>query len=599
MAGLAASSEATTVHSKMEAAQRGTIDSYCAHSSILEMRKRMAKGARGSRRDLLHQAEAHVKEVKKTSGNNRGGNGGNGSNDGSDGQGGRDGSNNLASTALPSAQYLKDRIFSVEHFDAALEDITIDSPRIAVLVSYTIDHVLRIDQVALTFMAKFSLSVEWNDPRLVNYQGASSPNWDDPSQGYFDPEVECTNGVDLEECSRKTTLVNPNTGLVRQDVCLRGNLVIKETSFSSFPWDYMDLRICLASKKYPVTAVILVSYGHSIIHHHPREEWALAGTRTEVYSSNPALKKNGLSYSEMHIAIMVERDASWNRRNVLATMSLFWSASMVVIFMPFSTYDALGYRMETAIALLLSSVAAKFSVMESLPKVKTVTIAEAHMNSSFLGILGNIFTSLFLYLFEKYADEDALTVSRSDSARMQWRRDYFGGQPCSYGAMVTGYVILYITLSLYVVWHAVMMFWIYKAWQKKRRWRTLALPESVALCGKPLPSILTQFNGQDTAIAKANAALGKWAHRMHLEKMIPTTKNDNSSPVESKEKEGVELKGGGGGGAGLTVHSRLSWNSAEYRARGSSYSLTDKTLEILKENSLPQESVNDENEKED
>ena len=157
--------------------------------------------------------------------------------------------------------------------------------------------------------------------------------------------------MDLQELSRKIRLLNPATGLVRQTITFRGNLVIKESSFSFFPWDYNDLRICLSSKKYPVTSVILVSYGHSIIQHHPREEWALSGTRTEVYSSNPALSTDRLSYSEMHIVIMMERDASWNCRNVLATMSLFWAASMVVIFMPFSTYDALGYRMETAIAL--------------------------------------------------------------------------------------------------------------------------------------------------------------------------------------------------------------------------------------------------------
>ena len=107
-------------------------------------------------------------------------------------------------------------------------------------------------------------------------------------------------------------------------------------------------------------------------------------------------------------------------------MSLF--ASMVVIFMPFSTYDALGYRMETAIALLLSSVAAKFSAMESLPKVKTVTIAEAHMNSSFLGILANIFMSLLLYLYEKYSDNDGLNMIMSDQT-MELRKNSLAGNP--------------------------------------------------------------------------------------------------------------------------------------------------------------------------
>ena len=168
--------------------------------------------------------------------------------------------------------------------------------------------------------------------------------------------------------------------------------------------------------------------------------------------------------------------------------------------------------METAIALLLSSVAAKFSAMESLPKVKTVTIAEAHMNSSFLGILANIFMSLLLYLYEKYSDNDGLNMIMSDANRMELRKNQFGGQPCSHGAMVTGHVIMFLTLSAFVVWHIIMIFWIYQAWGKRRKWRTLALPESVELSKRPLPSILTQFNGQDTAIAKANAALGKWAH---------------------------------------------------------------------------------------
>ena len=197
------------------------------------------------------------------------------------------------------------------------------------------------------------------------------------------------------------------------------------------------------------------------------------------------------------------------------------------------------------------------------------------MNSSFLGILANIFMSLLLYLYEKYSDNDGLNMIMSDANRMELRKNQFGGQPCSHGAMVTGHVIMFLTLSAFVVWHIIMIFWIYQAWGKRRKWRTLALPESVELSKRPLPSILTQFNGQDTAIAKANAALGKWAHRMHLDKMIKTNVDDGGSGEKSEgDDDSCSMEG--------------------VKSQASPYTLTNQTMEILKEHSMPQESVDTE-----
>ena len=296
-----------TVHAKMEAARKS--QHFSTESSVQAL---IDRSSLHSVRGLLRQAHAHQEYESARK-------------------------HHTEKEEMLPVERLKDSIFSVEHFDLALADTSKNSPRIVVLVSYKIDHVLRIDQIALTFMAKFTIFLEWNDPRLVNFSPPKQPDWNDPEKRYFDPEIVCVNGANLKEFERKTVLMNRTTGLVKQTICMQGDLVIKETSFKSYPWDYIDLRVCLSSRKYPVTAIILVSHGHSIIQHHPREEWALMGTRTEVYSSNPLTSSCGNSFSEMHIVVMMERDPSWSWRNVIATMSMLWASSMVIMFMPFST----------------------------------------------------------------------------------------------------------------------------------------------------------------------------------------------------------------------------------------------------------------------
>ena len=50
--------------------------------------------------------------------------------------------------------------------------------------------------------------------------------------------------------------------------------------------------------------------------------------------------------------------------------------SSVVFFMPYSTYDALGYRMETSVSLILASVSTKYIISSELPKVNYNTLCD-------------------------------------------------------------------------------------------------------------------------------------------------------------------------------------------------------------------------------
>jgi hypothetical protein len=214
---------------------------------------------------------------------------------------------------------------------------------------------------------------------------------------------------------------------------------------------------------------------------------------------------------------------------------------MVTLFMPFSTYDALGYRMESAIALLLASVATKFTVTEHLPKVSVLTLCESHMNMCFVGILLNIFTSIVLYIIEKYASPDSLSESMSDDKRFLHRKHYYGGQPCALGTMISAHIITALTLLLFIVWHVYVTQLVSKYKNRRDAWRTLALPASLELCGRPLPSILTQFNGEDTAIAKArDHLLSKFGnhlrHRSSSGRMSspPVLSSSHSGDAEEK-----------------------------------------------------------------
>ena len=319
-----------------------------------------------------------------------------------------------SSSPSHSSNRSNDFMHTIKSFDRALLESG-STLKVLIMVGFKIQQVLRIDHVHLTFYTNFSLFVEWNDPRLVGMEDPTTIDWSDDK--YFDPKMIVINGMDVECYGNKKVLVDPLTGLVKQTLRLKGNLTIHETSFGAFPYDYQDLRIQVQSNKYPGHSVLLVSTGTSLIEHHPREEWSLSGLRTEVYTTNPHASMCGNSFSALHIVIMVERDPAWYKRNILATLSLIWAAAMVTLFMPFSTYDALGYRMESAVALLLASVATKFTVTEHLPKVSVLTLCESHMNMCFLGILINIATSILLYVIEKYADKHSLSESMSDSER--------------------------------------------------------------------------------------------------------------------------------------------------------------------------------------
>ena len=264
-----------------------------------------------------------------------------------------------SSSPSHSSNRSNDFMHTIKSFDRALLKSG-STLKVLIMVGFKIQQVLRIDHVHLTFYTNFSLFVEWNDPRLVGTEDPTTINWSDDK--YFDPKMIVINGMDVECYGNKKVLVDPLTGLVKQTLRLKGNLTIHETSFGAFPYDYQDLRIQVQSNKYPGHSVLLVSTGTSLIEHHPREEWNLSGLRTEVYTTNPHASMCGNSFSALHIVIMVERDPAWYKRNILATLSLIWAAAMVTLFMPFSTYDALGYRMESAVALLLASVATKFTV---------------------------------------------------------------------------------------------------------------------------------------------------------------------------------------------------------------------------------------------
>ena len=121
-----------------------------------------------------------------------------------------------------------------------------------------------------------------------------------------------------------------------------------------------------------------------------------------------------------------------------------------------------------------------------------------------------------LYVWEKWADgPDDVHRSISDGMRFSTRRHFFGGQPCAESTMYAAWCILFMSIAVFLGWHGWIAFLIHTHKGKRDAWRTLATPESMALCGKPLPSVLTQFNGHDTAVAKAHSLLSKWVHHRH------------------------------------------------------------------------------------
>ena len=88
--------------------------------------------------------------------------------------------------------------------------------------------------------------------------------------------------------------------------------------------------------------------------------------------------------------------------------------------------------------------------------------------------------------------------------------------------MISAHVVTILTLLGFLMWHLRFLHQIAKYRRHRNAWRTLALPESLEVCGRPLPSILTQFNGIDTPVAMArDYLLSKFGnhlrHRVHCD----------------------------------------------------------------------------------
>ena len=88
--------------------------------------------------------------------------------------------------------------------------------------------------------------------------------------------------------------------------------------------------------------------------------------------------------------------------------------------------------------------------------------------------------------------------------------------------MISAHVVTILTLLGFLMWHLRFLHQIAKYRRHRNAWRTLALPESLEVCGRPLPSILTQFNGIDTPVAMArDHLLSKFGnhlrHRVHCD----------------------------------------------------------------------------------
>lgn len=391
---------------------------------------------------------------------------------------------------------------SMHSFRERLQSKSSHNDAVRIRVGFKIQTVLHIDIVNLVFFVRFKLFAEWNDPYLLDAD-PKTVDWGD--KGIFDPQLMIANAVELKVVDSRTRLTGPEAGLVKCTQQYQGTLSMSETSFGKFPFDFQDMRIQVRSRKYAGKNLKLIPWADcSVVEHHPKEEWLLQGLRTEVYLTHPDLSSTHKVYSALHICLMFQRDPSWYMRNCVITMSLIWAASWIILHYPWSTYDALGYRMETGVALVLACVATRFTVAEHLPKVSAVTLCESHMQNCFYGVMLHIFLSFAMYWLEKNMF-GAFAKSQSDEERMRDRNlegHFFGGQPVHEATKIMNHVFIFLTVVLFFVWHIVFFFRIRRAKASRQHWKQLADPHSVEMCTNPPRNHLEQFNGTHTMVSK-------------------------------------------------------------------------------------------------
>jgi hypothetical protein len=312
--------------------------------------------------------------------------------------------------------------------------------QINVQVGYKIDELGEVDVCRSVFFMKLKIFAKWQDEALlgistaqqkavhkwyayqVNFLQSLSGHSDvamaEDLQGIqvselFIPDLMVVNehdtvsgsGNDVWECK----VTDRKKGWVKFTHGLQGfySMDIGHQLWN-FPFDFHDLHIYIRARKLDKWVCNLVLWPDNTSSDCPevQNEWHIIGHRAELFQTNPATSSTNKTYALFRIVLMVQRFHSWYVWNV------FFFLAMIVLMsfgLHFLEADDIGTRVETCAGLVLSQIALKFVVAESVPRIRYLTLFDEYNIAIFLFLLAVYCEAFALHLIEP-DDMDARTV---------------------------------------------------------------------------------------------------------------------------------------------------------------------------------------------
>ena len=241
-------------------------------------------------------------------------------------------------------------------------------------------------------------------------------------------------------------------------------------SLECFPLDYHDLRICLRSRTldkhklqlipWPGTHAVEALNGHS-----PSSEWLVVGHRFDQLETDAAASHDGLTFSELHVVIMVQRRYKWYLINVFLFLFGIVGISGSVYAMPFESEDAVAGRTLMSVELIFAVIALKFVVAEHIPRMHYQTILDNYVWTCFSFIVISGIQSLFMYWASPVLDDAGNVVRASIISTTHSTNVYINSAFA--GAVGLAFVLYHVALFRRKMKHHAM----------KRRWKELSIDD--------------------------------------------------------------------------------------------------------------------------
>ncbi|KAH8061310.1 GABA-A receptor [Aureococcus anophagefferens] len=232
-------------------------------------------------------------------------------------------------------------------------------------VGYKINGIRNVNSIDCTFTIDFKVFYYWTDYRVKGRPKGTVVDIHEPD--LFQPELIISNEAELSLTHWEFQVKDPKTGLLKLSEYYRGKLLIPNMSLHFFPFDVQNLRICIKPHK---------------------------KTIDEVYSS-------------LHIIVLVERESDWHIRMIMLPILLIAVCSLCCF--AFGVDDIAG-RMETAVALMLTNVATKFTITDYMPKVPYRTLCDFYLDVCFFCQFGVTLSNAAIFILYRALPKYAVTL---------------------------------------------------------------------------------------------------------------------------------------------------------------------------------------------